>query len=53
MNNNIKNRKLINASEIARQIGVSPGYVRLLLAGKRKSSKRLNQIKKILIKGLE
>jgi len=44
----VKNPKLINFSEIARQMNVSSEYIRLIMCGKRKSAKRIDQIKNII-----
>ena len=33
------NRKIFNQAEIARQLGIDPSYVSLILRGKRKSKK--------------
>ncbi len=48
-----KMKKIINQSELARKIGVSPEYVRMLLSGRRKNAKRLEEIDAILVKELE
>lgn len=39
---------LVNKSEIARRMGVSPAYICMLLSGKRKSESKLKAIKAII-----
>jgi hypothetical protein len=46
-----KNRRpLVNVSELARQMGISVSYARLLYFGERKAPKRVQQMKEILSK---
>jgi len=47
-----KIKPMVNQAEIARRLKVDKSYVGLLFAGKRKSKKRLEQIRKMLIKEL-
>ncbi len=47
-----KNLKLINKSEIARKLGISPSYVHKLLTGKRKSDKYERAIRELIAKEL-
>ena len=42
------NKKLINKSEAARQLGISQPYVSLLLSGKRKNDKLLKKILEVV-----
>ena len=41
-------KKLLNASEIARRLDITPEYVHMLLSGKRKSKSRLQQIQNLI-----
>lgn len=41
-------KKLINQSELARQLNVTPAYICMILSGKRKSSKLSKRIIEIL-----
>ena len=41
-------RDLINWSEVARRLGLSPRYVAMLRRGQRKSEKRLKQIEELI-----
>jgi len=44
---------LLNKAEIARRMGVTPHYVRLLFAGERTNKKRIAQINSIVKKLLK
>lgn len=48
-----KIKSIINKSEIARRLGLSPQYVGQLLNGKRKSAKRLQQINDLIKSALK
>ena len=48
----LKNPRLVNQSEIARKLGVTPAYVHMLLTGKRKSNKYEKRIKELIKKEL-
>jgi hypothetical protein len=50
--NFVKIKPMVNQAEIARRLKIDKSYVGLLFAGKRKSKKRLEQIRKILLKEL-
>jgi hypothetical protein len=45
-----KIKPMVNQAEIARRLKIDKSYVGLLFAGKRKSKKRLEQIRKMLLK---
>jgi predicted transcriptional regulator len=45
-----KIKLLVNQAEIARRLRIDKSYVSLLFTGKRKSAKRIAQIKKILLR---
>jgi hypothetical protein len=47
-----KIKPMVNQAEIARRLKIDKSYVGLLFAGKRKSKKRLEQIRKMLLKEL-
>lgn len=44
----LKNNKIVNYSEIARKLNISPSYVKLLLTGKRKSERYAKAIQDLL-----
>jgi len=46
------NRRLVNTSEIARQLGISQNYVSLILRGKRKAPKYRKLINELLTREL-
>jgi len=48
-----KIKPMVNQSEIARRLHVDKSYVGLLFSGKRKSKKRIEQIRKMLLKELD
>lgn len=53
MNKSFKRIKpLINQSELARRMKVTPRYVGMLISGERTAENRIDQIKKILAKEL-
>ena len=47
-----KIKPIINQAEIARRLKIDKSYVGLLFSGKRQSKKRIEQIRKILLKEL-
>ncbi len=47
-----KIKPMVNQAEIARRLKIDRSYVGLLFSGKRKSKKRIEQIRKILLKEL-
>jgi hypothetical protein len=47
-----KIKPMVGQAEIARRLKIDKSYVGLLFAGKRKSKKRLEQIRKMLLKEL-
>ncbi|APF16962.1 hypothetical protein Calab_0760 [Caldithrix abyssi DSM 13497] len=44
----LKNPKMVNQSEIARKLGITPAYVHMLLTGKRSSEKYEKAIKELI-----
>jgi len=48
-----KIKPMVNQAEIARRLNIDKSYVGLLFAGKRKNKKRLEQIRKMLLKELD
>jgi len=47
-----KIKPIINQAEIARRLNLDKSYICLLFAGKRRSKKRIEQIRQILLKEL-
>ncbi len=45
-------KRIVNQAEIARKAHITPQYVGMLLSGKRKSQKRIEQIRKIIFREL-
>ncbi len=48
----LKNHRIVNQSEIARKLGITPAYVHMLLTGKRRSDKYERAIKELIAKEL-
>lgn len=47
-----KIKRIVNQSELARRIGVTPQYIGMLMSGKRTNRKRIAQIQEILSREL-
>lgn len=45
-----KIKRIVNQSEIARRMNLTPQYIGMLMAGKRKNARRIGQIHAILLK---